>query len=145
MSQVIKVNSDNFDDHINRQKGPFFLKFGSKTCGPCNSMIPILEKFSNDNPDLAVFDIDTQESPDLAEKFEIRSIPTMHFCEGREVIYTFNGSTALGNLQYVKDNINDPYMRENGVFDTKTEAKDHTFSIIIAAVVTIFILLFFFV
>lgn len=145
MGQVIKINSENFDDHINRQKGPFFLKFGSVTCGPCNSMIPVLEKFAVENPDIAVFDIDTQECPDLAEKFEIRSVPTMHFCDGREVVYTFSGSTPLGTLQYVKDNINDPYMRENGEFETKVAPKDHTFSLVIAGVVTIFILLFFFV
>lgn len=139
---IQKITTENFDSIINTQTRPYFLKFGSKTCGPCNTMKPVLEALARNNQDNSVFEIDTDDSSELAEKFEIRAVPTIHLCEGREILYSFHGLTPLRDLEYALQNINDPYFRENGEFKIKEEltnhTTDHTFNIVVIILVLFF-------
>jgi thioredoxin 1 len=137
---MIKVSSTEFDLEIAKSNSPYLLKFGSKTCGPCNIMKPVLEKLTQENPDFKIFDIDTDESPELASHFEIRSVPTMHFCEGREIIYSTYGVTPYKDLQFVVDNINDPYLRLHGQFNVE-QKKSHFTAILIICIVAFIALL----
>lgn len=115
---LTKLNAENFESIVNKEKGLFVIKFFSPTCGPCKTMTPVFEKLalSKDNEDIGFYEVDTMESPELAAHFNVRGVPYMVFCENREVLYEFTGLTPLGNLQYVINNINDPYFREHGQF-----------------------------
>ncbi|PIK15414.1 thioredoxin family protein [Halobacteriovorax sp. JY17] len=134
-----KVDSENFDTIVNTTRGPYLLKFGSTTCGPCQMMIPVLEKLAAENPDFPIYDIDTHESPELAEHFNIRSVPTMFFCEDRQVIMDLNGLTPYKDLQYIIDNINDPHLREYGEF--KVDKKKDNFIPFLILGIIVFVLL----
>ncbi len=137
---IRKLESEHFETTVNTITGPYLLKFGSTTCGPCQMMIPVLEKLSAQNPDFPIFDIDTNESPELAAHFNIRSVPTMFFCEDREVIMDLNGLTPYKDLQYIIDNINDPYLREHGEFNV-VKKKDNFIPYLIAGIVAFILLL----
>lgn len=140
-----KINSENFEEKIGQQKNPYFLKFGSKTCGPCNTMKPVLLALAENNPEFNVFEIDTDESSELAQKFEIRAVPTIHLCEEREILYSFYGLTPLRDLEYAVKNIDDPYFREHGEFKISKEAqkKNFKFEGLVILLVLIFVLLIF--
>lgn len=135
-----KINSESLYKIAKKEKGPYLIKFGSKSCPPCNAMKPVLELLEKNNPSFSLYEVDTEESPDLAQHFQIRSIPTIHFCKKREIIYSFVGSTPLGDLQYVIDNIEDPYFLEHGEFQKPDVKKNYTFELIIAAVVLLLVL-----
>lgn len=135
-----RISSENFDSIINQLDSPYLLKFGSKTCGPCNTMGPVLEKLSEENPDFKVYEVDTDESPELAGSFEIKSIPAMHFCDGREIIYSLQGVTPFRDLQYIIHNINDPHLREHGEFKIE-EKKSHFGAILFVSIVAFIALL----
>lgn len=137
---IEKISTENFDEVINTQTNPYFLKFGSKTCGPCNTMKPVLEALAKNNPNYKVFEIDTDESADLAQKFEIRAVPTIHICEGREILYSFYGLTPLRDLEYAITNIQDPYFREHGEFQIKhitNKSKNYTFEFIVFGLIVV--------
>lgn len=138
-----KLNSENFENTISTQKGPFLIKFGSTSCGPCKSMAPVLEKLSFENPTFPIFEIDTNESPEIASYFGVKSVPTMHFCENREIFFSTVGLTPFRDLQYVINNIDDPYMRENGHFQTE-EKKSYFAPILISSIVLFLLALFIF-
>ena len=121
------LTSENFENSVNTINGPYIIKFGSKTCGPCNTMAPVLEKFREINPQVKLFEIDTDQSPELASHFEIRSVPTIHICEGREILYSFHGLTPLRDIEYVINNINDPHFREHGEFNMQQVKKTYYF------------------
>lgn len=135
-----KLTSQDFETMANTTRGPYLLKFGSTTCGPCKMMIPVLEKVASVNPDFPIFDIDTHESPELAQHFNIRSVPTMLFCENREIIMSLNGLTPYKDLQYVIDNINDPHLREFGEFNVEKK-KDYFIPLLVSAIIIFIALL----
>lgn len=131
---MIKLTSENFESTLNTVNGAYLIKFGSKTCGPCNTMAPVLEKLQVENSEFKIFEIDTNESPELAGHFQIRSVPTMHFCEGREILYTCNGITPFKDLQYIINNLDDPTFRESGEFKVE-KSKNYFYPILFASVV----------
>lgn len=136
-----KLNTDNFESVVNNEKGLFVIKFFSPTCGPCKTMSPVFEKLSQDNEDVGFYEVDTMESPELAAHFNVRGVPYMVYCENREVLYEFTGLTPLGNLQYVINNINDPYFREHGHFKQgEDQKKSWAFEITIAVILFVIVL-----
>lgn len=113
---IKRLNIENFDSELAQTKGPYLIKFFSPTCGPCKTMKPVFEAFSEQRADFAVFEIDTMESPQLADHFGVRGVPHTAFCEGRELIFAMTGLAPLRDLLYVADNINDSHLRQFGEF-----------------------------
>ena len=52
------------------------LDFWAEWCGPCKAYGPVYERVSEDFPDVVFGKIDTEAAPQLAQAFNIRSIPT---------------------------------------------------------------------
>jgi thioredoxin 1 len=89
-------------DHINTslQKGPIFVKIGSRWCPACRSMNPILEKLAVKYRGKAtIASVDVDKSPEFGEYFGVKSIPDSFVIVGIE------------NGKYV-------YMQENGKVST---------------------------
>lgn len=135
-----RLTTESFENTVEAEKNLFIIKFFSPTCGPCRTMNPVFEALETNNPDLNVYEIDTMESPELAAQFEVRGVPYTIYCENREVIYEFTGTTPLGNLQYVINNIDDPYFRETGEFKQPEQKKNYTFQVIVGVMILSIIL-----
>ncbi len=64
------------------KKGRYLVDFYATWCGPCKMIAPTLEEISSS---IDVLKIDTDEVPELAEKYGIMSIPTLiYFKDGKE-------------------------------------------------------------
>lgn len=138
---LTKLNTENFEEVVANEKGLFVIKFFSPTCGPCKTMTPVFEKLAQSNDKLNFYEVDTMESPELAAHFNVRGVPYVVYCENREVLYEFTGLTPLGNLQYVINNINDPYFRAHGEFKADTtKKKSWFFEITVVLVILILVL-----
>jgi thioredoxin 1 len=138
-----KLNTENFEEVVSKQKGLFVIKFSSPTCGPCKTMGPVFQALDDNNPEIDVYEVDTMESPEIASHFGVRGVPYVTYCEDREVIYSFTGITPLGNLQYVINNIDDPHFREFGEFKTQEVKSSPWFAITLVAVFVFFMAVFF--
>ena len=135
-----RLTIENFENIVESEKNLFIIKFFSETCAPCKAMTPVFEVLDEKNPDINVYEVDTMESPELAAQFGVRGVPYIAYCEKREVLYEFTGATPLGSLQYVIDNIDEPYFRETGEFKQPEQEKSYTFPIIIGAIVVLILL-----
>lgn len=84
-STVEKINSVNFSEITG--KGTVLVDFWAPWCGPCQMQLPILEKVAQRVGEKAkIAKLNVEESPDIASKFSIFSIPTLIvFKEGTPV------------------------------------------------------------
>ena len=73
---VIKVNQNNFDEILASEK-PALLDFYADWCGPCRMVAPIIEEIAREHPEYVVGKINVDESPELAQRYGVFSIPTL--------------------------------------------------------------------
>ena len=73
---VIKLNKDNFDSITNTDK-KVLVDFYADWCGPCRMMAPIVDEIAGERDDVVVCKINVDEEPELAQRFEVMSIPTL--------------------------------------------------------------------
>ncbi len=75
---IVHTSDATFEaDVINNEK-PVLLDFWAEWCGPCKMIGPLLEEVAVSRADnLAVVKLNVDENPNTAQKFGIRSIPTL--------------------------------------------------------------------
>lgn len=54
-------------------------KLGASWCGPCRALAPIYEEVKEENGDVTMFEVDIDDSQDIAEEYGIVSVPTILF------------------------------------------------------------------
>ena len=73
---VIELDGTSYDDAV--KSGVVLVDFWAPWCGPCKQQTPILEKVAAAVGDKAVIaKVNVDETPELAAKYGIRSIPTL--------------------------------------------------------------------
>ena len=83
---IITVNKDNFEAEVLKSEVPVLVDFNATWCGPCRAMKPILEELSEETTAYKIAAIDIDENIDLAEEYEVSSIPCLVlFKGGKEV------------------------------------------------------------
>ena len=83
--KIITLNDKNFKNQT--KNGILLVDFWAPWCGPCKMMAPVLNEMADldsDKVTIAKVNVDNQQQ--LAQKFNIRSIPTLvMFVNGKEV------------------------------------------------------------
>lgn len=64
-----------FDNQVS--EGKVLVQFHADWCGPCKTLTPVLEQIENNNEDVSLVRIDVDSDSEIAQKFSIRSIPTV--------------------------------------------------------------------
>lgn len=84
---VSQVQDDSFNKEVIQSNLPVLVDFWAPWCGPCRMIAPIIEEIANDfDGSVKVVKINTDKSPTIADKYGIRSIPTvMVFIKGEKV------------------------------------------------------------
>lgn len=76
MAEVV-VTGENFETEVLQAKGTVLLDFWASWCGPCRMLTPVVDDVAEAHPDLKVGKINVDEQPELAQKFNVMSIPTL--------------------------------------------------------------------
>lgn len=87
MGYYLEVDESNFEKEVLNSNLPVLVDFWAPWCGPCRMIAPIVEEIAKEyEGKIKVCKVNTDESPDLAMKYQIASIPTLAiFKEGKEV------------------------------------------------------------
>ena len=96
--KAIKSNKQ-FNDLVKGGK-PFVLDFYADWCGPCQTLLPTVEKLAEEYKDTVnIVKVNIDQQKTLAEKFKVRSIPQLFFLEGNKVKDHITGLTTEHTLR----------------------------------------------
>lgn len=95
---AVKITTENFESYKNGEL-PLVVDFWATWCGPCKMVGPIIEELAGDYEGKVVIGkCDVEESDELAAQFGVRSIPTILFFKGGELVDKFVGATNKETL-----------------------------------------------
>jgi len=89
---VLNIDDAQFDQEVLKSDELVMVDFWAEWCGPCKALGPKLEEISTET-NIKIVKINIDQNKETAQKFGIRSIPTMIlFKSGKDV------ETLMGNL-----------------------------------------------
>ena len=97
---TIKLNKDNFDQTVN-DNAMVVVDFWAPWCGPCRMFGPVFEAASERYGDVVFGKVNTEEEPELAGGFGIRSIPTLMILRDQIILYSEAGALTAGQFDAV--------------------------------------------
>lgn len=84
--EVLKVNSQNFEEEVLKCEKPVLVDFYADWCGPCKMLSPMVDQVAQENETIKVVKVNVDEAQDLALQYQVMSIPTLVVIkEGKEV------------------------------------------------------------
>ena len=98
------VTDATFEDQVLNTEKVILVDFWADWCGPCKAVAPVLEELSEDYAGrVEVHKLDVDANPQTAQRFGIRSIPTLMLFKGGEQVETLVGLLPKANLVQVID------------------------------------------
>jgi thioredoxin 1 len=89
----------NFDAEVLQSDLPVLVDFTATWCGPCKALAPIVEKLADEyEGKLKVGKLDIDASRPIAEKYKIRSVPTVLVFRGGQKTGEHIGLTTRDKL-----------------------------------------------
>ena len=94
----VKITTENFESYKNGNL-PLVVDFWATWCGPCKMVAPVISELAQDyDGKIVVGKCDVEENEELALQFGVRSIPTILFFKGGELVDKFVGATNTVTL-----------------------------------------------
>ncbi|MDD3861773.1 MAG: thioredoxin [Candidatus Gracilibacteria bacterium] len=82
----VKFTDENFEEEVLKSELPVLVDFYADWCGPCRMMAPVIDEVANEyEGKWKIGKCNVDESPTMAAKFGVQSIPTLLFFKGGQV------------------------------------------------------------
>lgn len=101
---VAVVSSKAEFDAALKHDGLVVVDFFATWCGPCKMIAPLLDKFSNEYSAAKFIKVDVDELGDVAQEYEISSMPTVLFFKNGKIVGKVIGANPAALKQALATN-----------------------------------------
>jgi thioredoxin 1 len=100
MAEPIEVSESTWDQEVLKSNLPVLVDFWAEWCGPCKMIAPAVHDLAAEYAGrLNVAKLDVDNSPGIATKYGVRSIPALIFFKGGKPVDQIVGAVPKGALK----------------------------------------------
>ena len=104
MSAIETIAQDVFDELVIGSDIPVLVDMWATWCGPCKAMMPALEDLAREYAgEVRIVKVDIDESPLVAQRYGVQSVPTFLLIQGGEVKSRFIGGQTRSKIAAILD------------------------------------------
>jgi thioredoxin 1 len=90
---VFTATDQNLDTEVLKNSELTMVDFWAAWCGPCKALAPTLDTLADEfSGRVKIYKMNVDENPSSAQRFKIRSIPTILFLKNGEVVDQIQGN-----------------------------------------------------
>lgn len=99
MSSVSAVTDESFEQEVLQSGVPVLVDFWAPWCGPCRMVAPVVEEVATQfEGQVKVVKLDTDQNPNVASQYGIRSIPTLMIFKGGQKVDMVVGAVPKSTI-----------------------------------------------
>ena len=94
----MKITDNNFETAVQKAY-PVLVDFYGDSCSPCQAIAPLLDKLAQEfTGEMEVLKVNIEDAPASAQKYTVRSLPTLILFDKGKVIAMRSGMASKNDL-----------------------------------------------